>query len=361
MASYTWLKRRGKTWHLHYAKSALHYAPNGQKSRSLNTTKESDAKEVQRGIESEIWACENGLKRKTFERLPYSEVVTRFIEHKKAAAICPGSLSTYKRTLNAFGLFMQTDLFVNDITPEHIEKYIMHRRTSLRHCDTIKPTGKLLKPKSIRNEAGMLSSFFKWLTDRDLLAENPMKRVSMPKRVVYDNQRALTPEEYLSLKSHIGENYRDILDVYLLTGLRRSDGLKLTSESFDFETMTATFFQSKTQRHKTLPISGELAQVVRRLVDRVGIGRPLIQVKASALTVAFRKARIRAGLPESITFHSLRHSFASWLAQSGVDFKTLQSLTGHASSQALEIYLHSFEPNRRTAIEKLVLPKVANG
>jgi len=349
--AYTWLKRRGKVWHLCFAKKL------GRKPYSLRTTDRAAAAEVQRRVESEIWASEHGIKRRVAERLRYSVLVRRFIEHKQAAGICPQTLSTYLRTCNSFGVFLQSDLFADAITPEDIEKYIAFRRSSLRHCDAVKENGKLLKPKSIRNEAGILATFFRRAVDRDLLAENPMKRVATPPRVVYDSPRALTPSEYLSLRSHAAENYRDIFDLYLLTGLRRSEGLPLTAENFNFETQTATFFQSKTQRHKTLPISSELAQVARRLIAKAGPGRPLVQVQASALTVAFRKARIRAGLPESITFHSLRHSFASWLAQAGVDFKTLQSLTGHRSGQALEIYLHSFEPSRRSAIELLRLPE----
>lgn len=346
--AYTWLKRRGKVFHLYFAQSL------GRKPFSLKTTDKAAALEVWHRTESEFWACAHGIKRKSVERLRYFELVQKFIEHKEAAAVNPQTLSTYLRTCNAFGAFLQSDLFLDSITPEHVEKYVAHRRASLRHCGT-----GTLKPKSIRNEAGVLACLFKWAVDRDLLLENPMRRVAMPQRVVYDNQRALAPAEYVKLRGQIGESFRDILDLYLLTGLRRSDGISLTSENFNFETQTATFFQSKTQRHKTLPMSKDLVELVSRMIGRVGVGRALIHVQPSALTVNFRKARIRAGLPESITFHSLRHTFASWLAQAGVDFKTLQSLTGHKSSQALEIYLHSFDPNRRSAIEKLTLPRKA--
>jgi integrase/recombinase XerD len=75
--------------------------------------------------------------------------------------------------------------------------------------------------------------------------------------------------------------------------------------------------------------------------------------------VNFRNARKRAELPSSLTFHSLRHSFASWLAALGTDFKTLQELIGHSSGEATQIYVHAFNPNKRSAIEKLQLPRMA--
>jgi integrase len=162
------------------------------------------------------------------------------------------------------------------------------------------------------------------------------------------------------VRANIEECYQDYLDLYLLTGLRRSDGLLVTSDNFNFEERTATFYQGKTQRHKTLPLTNDLSQVAQRLIDKVGLGQPFVTVDADTLTKSFGKARLRAGLPGAITFHSLRRSFASWLAQAGVDFKTLQSLTGHLSAEALQIYVHTFDPNRRSAIERLQLPKAAN-
>jgi hypothetical protein len=58
-------------------------------------------------------------------------------------------------------------------------------------------------------------------------------------------------------------------------------------------------------------------------------------------------------------FHSLHHSFASWLAALGTDFKTWQELIGHSSGEATQIYVHAFNPNKRSAIEKLRLPRKA--
>ncbi len=95
------------------------------------------------------------------------------------------------------------------------------------------------------------------------------------------------------------------------------------------------------------------------MIQRVGPGQPLVQLHPSRLTDNFRAARKRADLPSSLTFHSLRHSFASWLAALGTDFKTLRELIGHRSGEATQIYVHGFNPIRRSAIEKLHLPRTA--
>lgn len=184
-----------------------------------------------------------------------------------------------------------------------------------------------------------------------------------PQRVVYDAPRALTYDEYLRLKHVIGdEKFSDIVDFYLLTGIRRSDGIKVTADNFDFERTVATLPQHKQGTHKTIPISEDLAEVVRRMIACAGVGQSLIQIHPSTLTNRFRSLRRRAGLPRPITFHSQRHTFASWLAALGTDFKTLQEPIGHRSSEATQTYVHAFNPNKRSAIEKLVLPrKAGNG
>jgi integrase len=58
------------------------------------------------------------------------------------------------------------------------------------------------------------------------------------------------------------------------------------------------------------------------------------------LTHAFKKAVVRARLPATLHFHSLRHTFASWLVQRGATLYEVQALLGHSSSQMTEVYSH---------------------
>lgn len=60
----------------------------------------------------------------------------------------------------------------------------------------------------------------------------------------------------------------------------------------------------------------------------------------------------KEGLPP-LTPHKFRHTFASLLAASGVDVKTVADLLGHTKLDTTNIYLHSYDDVRREAVEKI--------
>ena len=65
-----------------------------------------------------------------------------------------------------------------------------------------------------------------------------------------------------------------------------------------------------------------------------------MNIRASGVEKILKRALTATGIKKRITVHSLRHSFATHLLESGTDLRYIQNLLGHSSSKTTEIYTH---------------------
>ena len=100
------------------------------------------------------------------------------------------------------------------------------------------------------------------------------------------------------------------------------------------------------------------ARLQSAFLGRLGATSPLVTLDGSymrptTISRAFSRIRESCGLPKKITFHSLRHTHASWLIANGCDLKTLSERMGHADeATTLRIYGHLM-PGRDAAAAQL--------
>jgi integrase/recombinase XerD len=76
---------------------------------------------------------------------------------------------------------------------------------------------------------------------------------------------------------------------------------------------------------------------VRYLFEGAVPGQPYSAKSAARI---FQAARQRAGIVKEVSFHALRHSFATHLLEKGVDIRYIKDLLGHFSIKTTERYLH---------------------
>jgi site-specific recombinase XerD len=71
------------------------------------------------------------------------------------------------------------------------------------------------------------------------------------------------------------------------------------------------------------------------------------------LSNAFTKCVLTSGLSDKLHFHSLRHTFATWLVQSGVGIYEVQKLMGHSSISVTQVYAHLAPSELHGAVNRI--------
>jgi integrase len=168
----------------------------------------------------------------------------------------------------------------------------------------------------------------------------------------------LTPAEVQRLAAKCPPETRDLVRFAALTGLRRSELLRLTPADLRGDALLLDA-RTKSGRARMVPLPPEAAAIARRRLPW--------QVSLWALRRDFEDARTAAGLPH-VHFHDLRHSYASWLVQSGQSMKAVKDLLGHASMTTTDRYAHLAAPHLVRAVSGLKIggragekPKAAAG
>ncbi len=140
--------------------------------------------------------------------------------------------------------------------------------------------------------------------------------------------------------------HKCLLMVIYSAGLRISEALHLKKKDIDEERMQVNIRGGKGKKDRVSLLS---RQVVSILKDYFALYEPREYVfegmdggkySVRSAQEVFRKACQRAGIDKKVTMHTLRHSFATHLLESGTDLRYIQVLLGHESSKSTEIYTH---------------------
>jgi integrase len=238
------------------------------------------------------------------------------------------------------------------VTKQKIEEYLLYCIKSRNY-----------KVTTLDMHRRQLSSIFnRAVKEHQLLKENPFADIKpYADKTRRDRAQFLSLEEIdILLKATSSDiHFNRLVRFYLLTGCRRGEALDLRWDEVDYRHNKLYLGQSKskTKLRRDFPIRKELENLLKEAeTDKDKIeyvfwrfhGRgPYISNRFTSLRKAHKE------LPDSLSPHLLRHTFASHLVMNQVDLRTVASFMGHNTTKVTELYSHLAESHREKALDNL--------
>ena len=239
----------------------------------------------------------------------------------------------------AFGRSM-----LNDIGALQIERYKIDRLKAPVTSATVNREIALLK--HMYNLAETWGLFF---------GRNPVKGV---KFLAENNEklRTLSEQEEATLLSHCSPYLQDLVTFAINTGFRLGEILNLKWEAIDLDNNIIKTLVKKNRRMLEVPLNPAALAVVKgwygiRKCDYV-FYNPETGGQWKDLWLGLKKACRKAGL-EDVTWHTLRHSFATRLNGGGADLVTVKELLGHSDIKTTMRYAHTNREAKQKAVARL--------
>ncbi|MBN1630919.1 MAG: site-specific tyrosine recombinase XerD [Thermoleophilia bacterium] len=214
------------------------------------------------------------------------------------------------------------------------------------------------RPSTRARKTAAIRSFYKGAVIEGTLTSDPSRSLAGP-RMDSRLPRVLTVQEVESLLMLPKADPRGLRDRALLetlygAGLRASEVLGLRLQDLDLEVGFVRTI-GKGDKERVVPLGRKACEALRIYNER---GRPALggagRLKAPELFLNSRGRRMsrqglhqiikhyvhEAGLPDDVSAHTLRHSFATHLLEGGADLRAVQEMLGHADLSTTQIYTH---------------------
>jgi integrase len=256
-----------------------------------------------------------------------------------------GTANIYRASLNKL-LSIIGNIPIVSITPQHYDKYKMERLNSPLERDETRTVSPVTVNIELRTLRAAFSTAVRW----GVMQSNPFSRQKLVP-VPESSPIFFSKEDFQKLLNTITEGWlKEIIIFATLTGLRRGEILNLHWSDVDLSRKTITIqssptFKTKNGKKRIVPLNDtafyilqskankNLSALVFTLNDKPIFADWLShKFKWYVYECNFREARLH--------FHSLRHTFASWLVQDGVSIYAVKELLGHADVKTTQVYSH---------------------
>jgi integrase/recombinase XerC len=292
------------------------------------------------------------------------EYLNQFLQHLRYERnVSTHTLRNYSSDLLQFREYLLLKGSAKDIPVGEIDHLTIREWMASLH-------GLNKKKTSIARKLASLRTFFQFLIREGVQETNPAKLVATPKieRKLPNHlsmEDAVRFIETPDLNTDLGKRDRAILEFLYATGVRVGELVNLNLKDIDFREKLVRV-TGKRKKQRILPFGEPSLQALMYYLNEA---RPVFlnncppaERDDQAVFLNYQGTRITtrsvgrmvdkyiklcADIHRDISPHSLRHSFATHLLDSGADLRDIQELLGHARLSTTQIYTH-------VSMEKLI-------
>lgn len=273
------------------------------------------------------------------------------------------TLYNYERDLKIFACFLNEDVKISfdEISKHIIELYKAYLTSRDRKTPQRAPSAVKLSAGSINRILSSLRSYLKYLVDADYklpIAPESVKLIKMPKKhsrvaeldaliELIESPSVLEKNKKIMLRN------RAILEVLFSTGMRISELISLNRDQID--KTGRIFILGKGKKERFVYLTERARQHVNHyLFTRSdehpalfipyrgrNVGTSLTRISPNYLQMKMKQYREKLRINVPTSPHSLRHGFATYLAEQGANPAAIQVLLGHESLHTTTRYVHA--------------------
>lgn len=295
--------------------------------RSTGTTSRREAEKFERELREEIRQQHAATAGRPRPALTIDQACGRYwIEHGSRLR----AARDVERWLRYIVAHLPADLPLRDLSASHVTAFVSSMRQANIGEISINRTVQALQ--GVHNRAGKL-----W--------EEPVKVIGWKPHKTREKARVrwISEAQAQSMLAHLPDPTRALVLFMLLTGIRRREAFELVWIRVHFDRQVIAI-KAKGGDEREVPLSDEALEVLAAL-PRDGD----LVFDCTNWRKRYEAAKLAANI-DDFRWHDLRHTFATWLGQSGAPLEVIRELLGHSSISVTEKYRHVVAAEARAAL-----------
>ena len=205
--------------------------------------------------------------------------------------------------------------------------------------------------KTLSRRLSSLKAFFNYIVRTGHLDLNPADGVPFPKLEKTIPKFLTIDDLYRLLDSIPTESWMDkrnlaMFETFYSTGMRISEIHSMDTDHIDFDAQVIRVF-GKGSKERVVPVGKRALSAIRTYRDALGkssspvfVNKYHSRLSSRSIRRILEKIVLDCGLLVPVSPHTLRHSFATHMLDSGADLRGIQEILGHASLSTTQVYTH---------------------